>query len=119
MIKNVLIIDDDMELILEMEEILTDEGFRTEKTYDPLEGRELLFSGQYDIVLLDYKMPGLNGIDILRSMKNMQKKPAVILITGSLNIEKLLLEAGCDTLVKAVITKPFDIIELIETLQSI
>jgi DNA-binding response OmpR family regulator len=117
--KSILIIDDDRELILEMEEILTEEGFIIEKTHDPLVGKNMMLVKLYDIVLLDYKMPGMNGIDLLGDIKQHKKKPAVILITGSLNMEKLIEDAGCDSLVKAVFTKPFDIDELITTLKKI
>jgi DNA-binding response OmpR family regulator len=118
-LKKILIIDDDRELILEMEEILTEEGFLIEKTHDPVEGRNMLLNGEYDIVLLDYKMPGINGIDFLMSIKPCAAKCAIILITGSLNMEQLLEESGCAPLVRNIVTKPFDIEQLIATLKGI
>lgn len=117
--KTVLIIDDDRELILEMEEILAEEGFKIDKTHDPYEGRKMMLEESYDIVLLDYKMPGINGIEFLLSMKHCGIKSAIILITGSLNMHQLLEEADCMSYVRAIVTKPFDVDQLIKTLKSI
>jgi DNA-binding response OmpR family regulator len=117
--KTILIIDDDRELILEMEEILADEGFSISKAHDPYEGRKMMLEGAYDIVLLDYKMPGINGIEFLLSLKHCGVKSKIILITGSLNMNQLLQESDCASYVHDVVTKPFDIDKLIATLKEI
>ena len=65
----------------------------------------------YDLYILDINIPSLNGLEILKSIKNMNPKTKVIMISANINIE-MIKEAytlGCDDYLK----KPFDVEELI------
>jgi DNA-binding response OmpR family regulator len=117
--KKVLIIDDDQELVTELEEILTEEGFVVEKSYISMQGNKMALEEEYDVILVDYKMPGLSGIELLKGFKKNKVKSAVVVISGSLNIEQLIEQEGLTAYVKAVITKPFEVDDFIKTINGI
>ena len=114
--KKILMIDDDEELCEETAEILTDEGYRVTTAFDGLGGKRLVEKYDYDILILDVKMPGLSGLDILESVKEQNKELKVIILTGrplGTNLEE---DRGCrdkeETTLKladGIISKPFDI----------
>jgi len=112
--ERLLLIDDDAELCQEVAEALRDEGFVVENTSDTSEGEKLVARGVFDVVILDYKMPGLNGIELLRMIKSKRPKTKVIITTGRPFIEKLLEEEGASHLVSGIVMKPFSYDELLE-----
>lgn len=109
MIKRILIIDDDKEMCEELREILKDEGYNVSAALDGLEVKSLIEKFNYDILLLDLKLPGISGFDILKNIKEKDMKLKVIIITG--NPLKTLLKEEVETLKLAdeIISKPFDI----------
>lgn len=82
--KKILLIDDDEEICEEMSEILREEGYAVEITFDGLEGKKLMEknSYNYDLLLLDMKLPGMGGLEILRIVKAEKRKPKVFIVTG-------------------------------------
>ena len=62
-----LIVDDDVELCELVAEYLAPEGFEVESVHDGARGADLAPSGDYDIVILDVMLPGMNGLDALRA----------------------------------------------------
>jgi DNA-binding response OmpR family regulator len=116
--KQILIIDDDQSLSEEIAEIFVDEGFFVESVYDGLQGQELIKHFKYDIILLDLKMPGANGIDVLKVAKEHAPASRVFLISGRPYIEKLLEEEGLGDYVSCFMNKPFDIAALLEKIKA-
>jgi DNA-binding response OmpR family regulator len=120
--KKVLIIDDDEELCEELEEILKDEGLKVFSVYNGVEGKKELLYGHYDLVLLDIKIPGLNGFELLRVLKESNIPLKTIVLTGRpLNeelsrhtLDDLHEEDNLLTYADAVMNKPFSIMKLIK-----
>jgi len=109
-------IDDDEELCEEITEILTNEGYRVTTAFDGLNGNRLIEKYDYDIVILDIKMPGLSGLDILEGIKGQNKELKVIVLTGRPLSKNLQEEQDYDDkeesllgLADGIIGKPFDI----------
>ena len=109
-------IDDDEELCEEITEILTNEGYRVTTAFDGLSGKRLVEKYDYDILILDVKMPGLSGLDILESIKEQNKELKVIILTGrplSKNLQEELSYEDKENdilgLADGIIGKPFDI----------
>jgi DNA-binding response OmpR family regulator len=117
--QKILIVDDDAELAEEMADILRDCGYLVEHTSDSTHGKDLIEENNYDIYLFDYKMAGLNGVDLLRKVKEFNKIGKIFIISGRPFIELLLLEEGVRDLVDHVIKKPFDIEMLLQKIKSI
>ncbi|MCE1248906.1 MAG: response regulator [Firmicutes bacterium] len=64
------------------------QGFRVELAYDGKEGLEKFGRNTYDVLILDYKMPCLNGIDVLKILKQEEEKnPPIIMVTGMSDVQ--------------------------------
>ncbi len=118
MSKKILMIDDDAELCEEMKDILSDEGYSVHTAFDSSQGEKLIEKNSYDILLLDIKLPGLNGIDMLRNLS--KKKPAIkiFIISGRPFTERILSEENLMSLVSGVMIKPFDVRLLLEKIKA-
>jgi DNA-binding response OmpR family regulator len=112
----VLLIDDDIELCQMMEEYLEAESFSIEFAHDGQEGARKALSGKYDLVVLDVMMPGLNGFDTLRLIRNTSQIPVIMLTAKGDDIDRIVgLELGADD----YLTKPFNPRELVARLHAI
>ena len=118
MAKKVLIIDDDVELCRELAEVLNCEGYSVDTASDGKSGEACIRKNIYDIVILDYRMPGLNGIELLRTIRNENLKSRVYVATGRPFIDKLLESENLSHVVAGVLSKPFDVKTLLEKLNQ-
>lgn len=80
--KKVLMVDDDEEMCEELAEILNDAGYAVQTAYNGLSGSKLIETHEFDVILLDMKMPGLEGYDVLRKIKQIKPQTKVIVLTG-------------------------------------
>ncbi|MFO7915318.1 MAG: response regulator [Candidatus Krumholzibacteriales bacterium] len=77
----ILIIEDDREMCEEFAEILRLEGYEVDQANDGIEGKKLVDRGDYEVVLLDLKLPGISGSELLKYIKK-NRLARVIVITG-------------------------------------
>ena len=87
MIKTILIIDDEASIRESLSGILLDEGFRALAAEDGQQGLALLEEERVDLVLLDIWMPGLDGLEVLKIIKESRAELPVIMISGHGTIE--------------------------------
>lgn len=106
--KRVLIIEDDIELSEQLAEALQDESYFTDCCSDPVKGEGLIRNGDYEIILLDYKLPGLTGIDILKKLKADNIKKRIFLVTGRPSVERVIKEEYLSDMIGGIISKPID-----------
>jgi len=106
--KRILLVDDDLELCEELAELLRDEGYLVDNTSDALKGAGLVRENRYDVAILDFKMPGLSGVDLLKTIKAGNPKTRVLFVSGKPFVGRLLQEAKVAELVEGIISKPFD-----------
>jgi len=78
----VLIVDDEAELVTALEERLNLRGFEASGVTTGAEALALLGDEPFDVVLLDLKMPGLGGLEVIRRIKEERPGLQVILLTG-------------------------------------
>ncbi len=116
--RRILLIDDDKELSAEMVEFLTAEGYQVEVAFDGLEGEKLINKMPFDIILLDLKMPNLNGTDLLKRLRRVNLKSKIILISGKPFLEKEIKKLGFLPMVSGFISKPYDVKRLLNTIKS-
>lgn len=108
-----------MELSEEMAEILRDQDYLVENTTDTALAEKLIRENLYDLYLLDYKMSGFSGVDLLRKIKEKSPQSRVLIISGRPAIDNLLEQENILHLVSAVITKPFDVESLIQRIKAL
>ncbi|MBI4351756.1 MAG: response regulator [Elusimicrobia bacterium] len=116
--RKLLLIDDDAELCAELAETFREEGYLVDSTSDSAEGSVLIKKNNYDVAVFDYKMRGLNGIDLLKLAKGLNPACAVFLVSGRAGIETLAKEERVSDLVAGIITKPFDVDELLRKIKT-
>ena len=116
--KRILIVDDDTELCEELIDSLNSEGYFVDWIQDSIKGEQLIRSGNYDIILLDCKMPLLSGLDILKRLKRENIKRRIFLFTGRSHIELALKEENLSGIVSGVISKPVRFEDLLDKIKG-
>ncbi|MBF0415556.1 MAG: response regulator [Magnetococcales bacterium] len=99
----ILYMEDDEALAQLVQRRLGRYGIRTETAADGLSGLEILQHDHFDAVVLDYKMPHLDGLGVLRQMMMNQSSPPVIMVSGFGNLETAIAaihEGAADYVVK-------------------
>ncbi|WP_395397984.1 response regulator transcription factor [Novosphingobium sp. BL-8A] len=95
--KRILLIDDDLELGAMLGEYLESEGFRVEVATDGVQGIRRALSGEHDAVILDIMLPRLNGIELLRQLRDTNDVPVIMLSARGDEVDKVIgLELGAD-----------------------
>jgi DNA-binding NtrC family response regulator len=110
----ILIVDDEDSLLLTLVANLELEGFDVVGAEDASSALELLREQDFDLVLTDIRMPGMNGVELFRTIRNLRPEMPVILMTG-FAVEGLVDEAILQGAF-AVLPKPFDIEHVIAVL---
>jgi class 3 adenylate cyclase len=114
----VLIVDDEPFNLDLLEQELADQNYAIERANDGMEALEKVESFKPDVILLDYMMPKMNGIEVVKRLRQDEKYKSlpVILLTakGSLEDKVRGLDAGADDYV----VKPFDTFELMARVRS-
>lgn len=116
MAKKILVIDDDRSILEAMETIFTDMGITVRTCSNAVNGTEIAVSEDYDLILVDVRMPDKNGAEVTRSILENKPDAKVFIITGypSDPVTKQSLEAGA----KGMIKKPFEIGKILDFLVS-
>ena len=106
----VLVIEDDTTLGHALQEFLADQGYAVDWLTDGTTVPGALAAQPYDLLLLDLNLPGMNGLDVLRQLRQDGNQVPVLILTarGGLDDRVAGLDAGADDYV----TKPFDLPEL-------
>ena len=121
----ILIVDDDEELTDELSEILRDENYNVSAAYDGLKAKEALDKNNYDLILLDLKLPSISGYELLKLIKGKEGAPKVIVISGSPSAKKNTEnepddpESSTLSLADELFNKPFDTEELLKSISRL
>ncbi len=108
--QKILIVEDEEKIARFVELELRHEGYDVAKASDGRQGLELAQSGEFDLLLLDIMLPGLNGIEILRRVRKESDVPVIMLTARDAVMDKV---SGLDMGADDYITKPFAIEELL------
>lgn len=80
--QNILVVDDDKDICLVLSKFLSKNNYSVNSAYTGEDGLRLLRSNDYDLILCDYKLPDLTGVELLQKIKVLNSSVAVIIITG-------------------------------------
>lgn len=113
---SVLVVDDDLDTCRNLADILRDLGYQVDTASDGLSALELVKRRNYDVALLDYKMPGMDGLTLYRKIKQISAGTVAIVITAyaSGNAAEEALAAGA----WQVLAKPVDFGKLLPLVES-
>jgi len=106
----ILLVEDEEKLARFVELELKHEGYGVDKAFDGRTGLEMAEGGEYDLVLLDIMLPGLNGLEVLRRLRKTKQTPVIMLTARDAVMDKV---TGLDTGADDYVTKPFSIEELL------
>ena len=102
MTKNVLVIDDDFDDLKTMKTLLEKEGFEVKATTNSSDAIGLLVSNDFDLILIDIRMPTLTGYDLLTIVKEKEKNNPKIMYVSIIPEQEAILEDA-----DGFIQKPF------------
>jgi len=102
----ILIVEDEQDMLFGLQKILSNQGHRVEIASNGSAGLEKVQESSFDIVITDLKMPDVDGIELLRKVKELHSDTMVIVITGYGTVENAVeaMKLGAYD----YITKPFD-----------
>jgi two-component system response regulator HydG len=107
----VLIVDDEPSLLRALESLLRKKGYDVVGLESPIAATQRLAQEDFDVALLDIKMPQLSGLELLSAVKHRRPEVEVIMMTGHATVETALaaVKAGAYD----YLTKPFEDVELV------
>lgn len=114
---NILIVDDDAELCRMLRQNLERQHYKVESAGDGDAAFEKIAGDTYDLVLLDIMLPGDDGLEILRKMRDMGVDTPVIMLTARGDVEDRIL--GLNLGADDYLAKPFSMAELLARVRAI
>ncbi|WP_029134929.1 response regulator transcription factor [Sedimenticola selenatireducens] len=112
-----LIVEDEIAIRTGLVDLFVFHGYAVESVDDGREGLRLALSGQYDLVLLDVMLPGINGFDICARIRAQDREQPIIMLTAKSGDEDVIqgLSLGADDYV----AKPFSVAQLVLRVQAV
>ena len=115
----ILLVEDDLEISKLLAEFLQENGYEVFCQYDGLHVLDCLRENNIDLILLDIMLPGEDGLEILKKLKNSSKTkdiPVIMVTAKGSEYDKVVgLDSGADDYV----TKPFGMMELISRIKAV
>jgi DNA-binding response OmpR family regulator len=114
--KKVLLVDDEVDFTAGLGKVLSRRGFEVEASADGLAAMARMTETPFDVIVLDVKMPGMDGIQVMAEIKRLGLETRVILLTGHLSLtdEQAGLKAGAF----AYLFKPFPVLKLVSMIEA-
>lgn len=112
-----LLVEDDRQVADIVRSALLLENHVVDSTLDGLEGQKLLQNGFYDLIILDWGLPGLSGLEICNWLRGQNQMTPVLMLTGKTETEHK--EQGLDAGADDYLTKPFQMKELLARVRAL
>jgi DNA-binding response OmpR family regulator len=112
-----LIVEDYLPLQKSLTKGLQEAGFAVDVTGDGEEGLWYAMSNDYDVIILDLMLPGMNGLDILKKMRSKNQQTAVLILTAKDTLEDRV--TGLDSGADDYLVKPFAFEELLARIRAL
>jgi two-component system OmpR family response regulator len=113
----ILIVDDDKQILDYMQTLLENDGFHVKALIDPTLVEDEVRAGEYHVIILDLMMPKLDGIEVLKRIRSLDKDIAVVIFTAHPNLDSAIASMKLDAV--DYIKKPFNVDEFREVLARV
>ena len=114
---NLLLVEDEPSIVNVVSRGLSEEGFNVSVAPDGLIGEKMALENQFDLIILDINVPGKNGIDVCKGIREVDKKTPIIMLTAFSEIEDKL--ASFNNGADDYLVKPFHFEELYARISSL
>jgi two-component system, OmpR family, copper resistance phosphate regulon response regulator CusR len=114
---NILIIEDEKKVSSFIKKGLEEQGFVVEVSYDGLLGKQMALDYEYQLLIIDLNLPGMNGYDICREVRKVNQKVPILILTalGTTENKITAFDIGADD----YLVKPFEFRELIARVKAL
>jgi DNA-binding response OmpR family regulator len=116
-VSKILLVEDDKDLSLTVSKWLEQQGYSIDTAFDGTEGYEYLKRGRYEVVILDWQLPGMTGVELARKFRAEGGATAILMLTGKGRVEEK--EEGLDAGADDYLTKPFNMRELTARIRAL
>jgi CheY-like chemotaxis protein len=111
--KRILVVEDEVVAAQTVQTVLTVDGHSVDLAQDGQQGLAMFQAGQYDLVITDFKLGAMDGLELAAAIKEQSPQTPVVLITAyAANVESM----GKVSNVEIVLKKPFSVADLHEAL---
>jgi len=112
----ILLLEDDMQLSATIKQFLSLKNYEVLQAYDGLKAQEMIYENHIDLMLLDVKVPYLNGLDLLKELRENGDETPAVMITSLNSVDDVErgFEVGCDDYIR----KPFALKELLVRVEA-
>ena len=113
----ILYIEDQKDIALPVIKVLKKKGYIVDYSEDGAIGQEMALVNTYDCIILDLNLPGIDGIQIAKKVKELKPDSNILMLTARTSLDNKItgFESGADD----YLTKPFEILELIARINAI
>lgn len=112
----VLVVEDEPDLLRILSQFLSEAGYAVDEAPDGTEGLHKALGIDYDAIVLDLMLPGIDGLSVLRELRHSRTTPVLILTARDAVIDRV---RGLDSGADDYLTKPFALAELVARLRTI
>lgn len=114
---SILLVDDEEDICAVMADILADQGYHVDVAYEGRAALELVQRRPYDVALLDYKMPGMDGLTLYREIRKLRTGTVAVVVTAyaGTSMAEEAITAGA----WQVMTKPVDVPRLLRVIGEV
>ncbi|MEB3295616.1 MAG: two-component system response regulator RppA [Synechococcales bacterium] len=113
----ILLVDDESEIADPLSRILSREGYAVEVAYEGTEGKRLASQGSYDLLILDWMLPQVSGLEICQQVRSQGDQTPVLFLTAKDTVDDRV--AGLDAGADDYLVKPFELRELLARVRAL
>ncbi|MBX9853469.1 MAG: response regulator transcription factor [Cytophagaceae bacterium] len=115
--KRILLVEDEINVVSFIQKGLSEEGYEVVVAFDGDSGMRMALSNEFDLIILDIMLPGINGLDICKEIRNKEIITPVLFLTALGTAENVVI--GLDKGADDYLIKPFKFIELLARVKSL
>jgi two-component system copper resistance phosphate regulon response regulator CusR len=115
--KKILLVEDETSVASFIKKGLSEEGYEVSIALDGSTGLQMALANSFELIILDIMLPGINGIEVCRSIRQQNKSVAILFLTALGTSENVVIGLGAEA--DDYLIKPFKFIELLARVKSL